>query len=162
LLHIYYLLRIYKELFGYFFLLHFFFWESWHLRAGFQSPLEWNSSLSLVAVVFNALYGEQSPGSSRMRVIDAPIIFFPEPTSDSLFLEVRPSGTSRHREVVQPLRWRIQNMLELPQKDSLHIRSTPSNPMRSSMVLFVCFVFMGLSPRVKPRALRSADHAVHW
>ena len=82
--------------------------------------------------------------------------FFSEPTSDSLFLEVRSGGASRHREVVQPLRWRIPNMLELPQKDSLHSRSTPSTLLMPSMV------FMGLRLRVKPRALRSADHVARW
>ena len=31
--------------------------ESRHIRASVQSPLEWNFSPSLVAAVFNALYG---------------------------------------------------------------------------------------------------------
>ena len=33
------------------------------------SPLEWNSSPSLVAAVFNALYGGTPPGSGRIGVI---------------------------------------------------------------------------------------------
>ena len=39
----------------------------------------------LVAAIFNALYGGQPPGSSRMGVIDAPIKFFSELTSDLLY-----------------------------------------------------------------------------
>jgi len=48
-----------------------FFRESLHLRAAFPSPLEWNSSPSLVAAVFNALYGGTPPGSGRIGVIGA-------------------------------------------------------------------------------------------
>jgi len=45
-------------------------------------------------------------------------------------------------------------MLELLQKNSLHTRSTPSTLLMPSMV----FMPVGLRLRVKPRALRSADH----
>ena len=58
-------------LFSFFFTSIFFLGESRHLRAGFPSPLEWNSSPSLVAAVFNALYGGTPPGSGRIGVIGA-------------------------------------------------------------------------------------------
>ena len=54
-----------------FFFYSLFFRASRHFRAGFPSPLEWNSSPSLVAAVFNALYGGTPPGSGRIGVIGA-------------------------------------------------------------------------------------------
>ena len=97
-----------------------------------------------------------------MGVTDAPINFLIQADKrlTRLCLQVRPGGASRSRKVVYipipPLRWCILNMLQPPQKDSLHHRPTPSTPMRPAMV------FMGLSPRVKPRALRCAEHVVDW
>ena len=47
------------------------------LRTNSPPPLEWISSTPLVAAMLITTKGDESPGSSRMGVIGALVIFFP-------------------------------------------------------------------------------------
>ena len=54
----------------------FFFYGDVSLRTNPPSPLEWISSPPLVSAVLITTKGDESPGSSRMGVIGALVIFF--------------------------------------------------------------------------------------
>ena len=97
------------------------------LRAGFPSPLEWNSSPSLVAAVFNALYGGAPPGSGRIGVIGA-----------HHWWHTKTSRSSLNTPEIA-----VTNYPRTSPQDCWHIRFSPSIPRTPIMD-------EGLSPRAKP------------
>ena len=98
------------------------------------SPLEWNSSPSLVAAVFSALYGGTPPGSGRIGVIGAHHWWH----------------TKTPRSSLNTLEIAVTDYPRTSPQDCWHIRFSPSIPRTPIMD-------MGLSPRAKPASKTEAE-----
>ena len=126
-----------------FFLIHFFFRVKPALMPVCRppSPLEWNSSPSLVAAVFNALYGGTPPGSGRIGVIGAHHWWH----------------TKTPRSSLNTLEIAVTDYPRTSPQDCWHIRFSPSIPRTPIMD-------MGLSPRAKPAPATALcrEHNADW